>query len=236
MVIGARAGFAILDTDGTLLKTVGSQGTGVDQFDQVTGIAIDDNGNILAVDTYNNRISKYNANGERLWIVQTGAPGNDETLSGGNSMSSETSAVAAMQLPLGATLDGNGRLVVVDSFDFSLNVFDSTDGAFIAKYGKFGGADGSFYTRAASHTIPTATGSPVADTGIYECRSYESLVEFRNRAGAAPGSCRTAPRVLHTALPALAPRHLLGPDEEEKKAQCRAGTRRYGAQSGCCAE
>ncbi len=145
LVVGAKEGFAIIDPDGTPIKVVGTGGSADDQFDTVSGVAIDDDGNIYVVDTYNNRISKYDPQGEqRLWMVRTGNPGNESANEGGGSMEIETDAEAAMQTPGAAVIDGNGRLVVIDMLDFSLNVFDSEDGALIAKYGTFGTEEGKF--------------------------------------------------------------------------------------------
>jgi hypothetical protein len=165
IVIGAQGGFAILGTDGTLLKVVGSRGKGDAQFDQVGGVAIDSSDNVYAVDTYNNRISKYDSSGKRLWIVQSGSPGNDEPLAGGNSISQVTTGTAATQLPIAATLDGNGRLVVIDSFDFTVAVFDTKDGRFVAKYGKFGSAEGEFLYPTGISYDPGRDWFAVADTG-----------------------------------------------------------------------
>jgi hypothetical protein len=79
-------------------------------------------------------------------MVVTGAPGNEINVTGGGAMaaSSDTTAPARLQLPADVTIDGRGRLVVVDSLDFSISVFDPADGSFIAKYGAYGPQDGQF--------------------------------------------------------------------------------------------
>lgn len=145
LVVGAKEGFAIIDPDGTPISVIGTGGSGDDQFDTISGAAIDDEGNIYVVDTYNNRVSKYDPQGEkRIWMVRTGNPGNESANEGGGSMLAETDAEAAMQTPGAAVIDGNGRLVVIDMLDFSLNVFDTEDGSFIAKYGTYGTEEGKF--------------------------------------------------------------------------------------------
>ena len=144
IVVGAKEGFAILDIEGTPIQVIGSGGFGEDQFDTVSGVAIDDDGYIYVVDTYNNRISKYDPQGQRLWLVRTGNPGNQAANEGAMSLDTETDAPAAMQTPGAAVIDGSGRLVVVDTLDFSLAVFDPENGEFIAKYGTFGGDEGQF--------------------------------------------------------------------------------------------
>lgn len=144
LVVGARAGFVILDKEGTVIELVGTQGQGDDQFDRVGGVAIDQDGTIYAIDTYNNRVSAYDRDGNRLWIVRTGAPGNEVTLQGGGSQVSTVTAEAAMQLPVRAAIDGNGRLVIADPFDFGVTVLDPSDGSLIAKYGGPGASEGLF--------------------------------------------------------------------------------------------
>jgi DNA-binding beta-propeller fold protein YncE len=165
IVIGAQGGFAILGIDGTLLKIIGSRGKGDAQFDQVAGIALDSAGAIYVVDTYNNRISKYDPTGKRVWIVRSGSPGNDEAIAGGSSISQVSTGTAGLQLPIAATLDANGRLVVVDSFDFTIAVFDTKDGSLIAKYGKFGSAEGEFVYPTGIAYDASRDWFAVADTG-----------------------------------------------------------------------
>jgi sugar lactone lactonase YvrE len=150
IVVGTVAGFAILDKEGTPIKVLGSRGKSDDQFDYVHGVAIADNGNIFVSDSYNNRLSAYDPEGNRLWIVRTGKPANGAEMTDGSLVTKDaTDAVLsgddALQLPLGITLDGAGRIVVADMFDCTLAVFDPTDGSFIAKYGEVGPDDGQFF-------------------------------------------------------------------------------------------
>lgn len=145
LVVGAKEGFAIIDPDGTPVSVIGTGGSDDDQFDTVSGVAIDDEGNIYVVDTYNNRVSKYDPQGQkRIWMVRTGNPGNQSANEGGGSVEVETDAEAALQTPGAAVIDGKGRLVVVDMLDFSLSVFSPEDGSLIAKYGTYGAEEGKF--------------------------------------------------------------------------------------------
>lgn len=163
MVFGAQGGFVVMDKDANIIKLVGTYGKGADQFDRVNGIAIDDDNNIFVVDSFNNRISKYDEAGNQLWIVETGHPGN-QTMTGEKEF--ETDAPAELQVPMGCTLDGNGNLVVVDMMAMQLAVFDSETGDFIAKYGEFGQLDGEFmYPSDISYDDRTDS-FVVADTGM----------------------------------------------------------------------
>jgi len=146
-VIGAMAGFAAYTRDGELMGIVGTRGKGEDQFDAVNGVVLDEDNNAYIVDTFNNRISKYDEEGFLVWMVDTGPPGNQ---AGANQMSEEQIAEnadqypALMQVPMGATLDAAGRLLVIDLLDFSIAAFDTEDGSFIAKWGEHGDEDGKF--------------------------------------------------------------------------------------------
>lgn len=141
ILVGSNGGFAILDKEGNPLKVIGQQGHGDTQFDRVNGLAIGNDGRIFVVDTYNNRISAYDANGKRLWIQVTGNPANQVNVKESNKPK-PTKAKAALALPLQLTIDGRGRLVLIDAFDMSLAVFDPNTGNVIAKYGAFGTEDG----------------------------------------------------------------------------------------------
>ncbi len=147
LAIGSSAGFAIINAEnGEPVRLVGNRGQADDQFDTVNGVAFGSDGKIYVVDTYNNRLSAYSPDGDRIWIVDTGSPANQRDVTGGAAMaaSADTTAPARLQLPSDITVDGNGRLVVVDALDFSISVFNAEDGAFIEKYGEYGALDGQF--------------------------------------------------------------------------------------------
>lgn len=141
VVAGSRAGFIIFDTEGEVIRLVGEQGSGDGQFDGVAGITISAEGTIFVSDQFNNRISAYDREGERLWIREMGLPNNTGMNAG---MSEETTAEAKMALPARMTTDGAGRLVVADPFDFGLTILDAGSGDLLAKYGAMGSADGQF--------------------------------------------------------------------------------------------
>jgi len=151
IAVGSVYGFAILDELGKPIKVVGSRGKGEDQFDYVHGIAFDDAGNLYVADAYNNRLSAYDREGKRLWIIRTGPPSNSAVIDGGMlAPPKETSGTVligddALQLPLGLTIDGAGRIVVIDMYECALAVFDADTGKFVAKYGEPGAEDGQFF-------------------------------------------------------------------------------------------
>jgi sugar lactone lactonase YvrE len=150
IAVGSVSGFAVLDKDGKILGVNGSRGKGPDQFDYVHGIAFGPDGSIYVSDSYNNRLSAYEPNGKRRWIIRTGAPSNSAEISNNMLASKAPTDTAlkegqALQLPLGLTVDGAGRVVVIDMYDCSLAVFEPKTGKFIGKYGDAGGEDGQFF-------------------------------------------------------------------------------------------
>lgn len=145
IVVGSESGFAILDKDGNVQQIFGTRGKGDDQFDVVSGVALDAAARVIYVlDTYNNRLSAWSYDGERQWMTQLGNPGNDVTLEGGSSLETTSSAAAALQIPTDVTIDGNGRPMVLDAFDFSISAFDPATGEYVDKWGTYGAEDGKF--------------------------------------------------------------------------------------------
>jgi len=144
LAVSSNVGFVVFNAAGEFVYEVGGeQGSGEDQFDVISGIAYGPDGTLYVTDAYNNRISAYDETGKRLWMVRTGDPGKGVDITNpAMAVGRETTAPAALQLPVDAVVDGNDRLVVVDGLDFSLSVFDTKDGKFIKKYGAYGSKDG----------------------------------------------------------------------------------------------
>lgn len=164
VVVGSNAGIAILDKEGNPVQVIGTNGKGEGQFDKVNGVAIDEDNVVYAADTFNNRISAWTVDGEQLWLVETGYPGNQQMT---GEMTFETDAPAQMQLPMGMTLDANNRLIVADMYDFSFGVFDKETGDFITKYGEIAlkKEDGKFFYPSDIDYDPLHDWFVVSDTG-----------------------------------------------------------------------
>lgn len=144
-VIGAQAGFSAYSRNGELLGIVGTRGQGEGQFDGVNGVALDDENNAYVVDSFNNRISKFDPEGFLVWEVLSGPPGNQafgSMMDSGDLAEMADQYPALMQVPMGATIDAAGRLVVADLLDFTIAAFDTKDGSFLGKWGAYGREDG----------------------------------------------------------------------------------------------
>jgi sugar lactone lactonase YvrE len=200
IAVGSVYGFAILDSLGKPIKVVGSRGKGEDQFDYVHGIAIDAGGNVYVSDSYNNRLSAYDRNGKRLWIIRTGAPANSAVIDGGllapqrETTGAVLTGADALQLPLGLTIDGAGRVVVADMYDCALAVFEAKTGKFIGKYGEAGGRDGQFF-------YPVSVGYDRDRDWFTVADSFNNRIEIVRIPGSSGGN----------GVVALAKRSLAGP-------------------------
>jgi hypothetical protein len=188
-------GFALLEKSGKPIKVFGTRGKGDDQFDYVHGVAFDQAGNVYVADAYNNRLSAYDRTGKRLWIKRTGAAANQPSYKGGMMTPAEATGTAltgqkALQLPLGVTIDGAGRVVVSDMYDCTLAVFDAKTGNFIAKYGDGGAEDGQFF-------YPVSVGYDAGHDWFTVADAFNKRVEIvriPDSAGGAGGGAAAAVR------------------------------------------
>jgi sugar lactone lactonase YvrE len=163
LVVGSASGFVVLTPTGQVIKVVGTQGKGIDQFQAVRGVLIGKDGTIFVTDQFNNRLSAYDRNGVRKWIIVLGNPGNQQQVKK-STKSRESSAVADMQIPAGMTMDGAGRIVIADPFGFDFGVFDAKNGKILAKYGNPGTSDGQFVYPSDISYDPAHDWFAVADT------------------------------------------------------------------------
>jgi len=147
LLVGSRTGFAAFTADGDLIGMKGVSADEVDTFDFVSSLALDSNDNAYVLDTYRNRYLKYDNEGDLMYEVLLGHPGN-EGIGGSRDMASselDEKYSANLQVPQGLCLDGAGHVFIIDMFDFSVAAFDAETGDFIDKFGVHGERDGSFY-------------------------------------------------------------------------------------------
>jgi hypothetical protein len=134
-------GVAVFSLDGKLLTTWGKRGRGPEEFDNPHGTAIGSDGTVYVTDTLNSRIKAYKPDGTLLWIwPEDRATAQKPGVKPGAS-------TGPLQVPTGAVLDGQGRLVFVDPFNFDIIVLQvSAKGAkLLARYGDYGQRDGFFF-------------------------------------------------------------------------------------------
>ena len=149
LAIGSRRGFAVFTYYGEPIGMHASDDEDDPEtwFDYVHGLYMDSDNNTFVVDTFNNRLIKFNPMGESIYVRNLGHPGNQGIL-GGRDVTDEEAAEefpANMQLPKGIAMDAAGRLNIIDMFDFSVAILDAETGDFIRKVGQYGVEDGRFF-------------------------------------------------------------------------------------------
>jgi hypothetical protein len=79
----------------------------------------------FVVDQYNNRVSAYDRNGKRKWIISTGIRVIPVV---SQSIGDKLIRAGEYADPVGLTVDGAGRLVIADPFGFDSTVLSPKDG------------------------------------------------------------------------------------------------------------
>ena len=123
-------------SSGNHLATWGSYGYGDGQFRTPWGLAVDSDGNIYVADTSNNRIQKLDSSG-----VMLGWWGLDNSYvtgwhdPGSGKIGYSGTGDGELWLPYDVTVDSEGNVYVVDSFNHRIQKFDS-DGGFLGWVGR----------------------------------------------------------------------------------------------------
>ncbi|MCL2379635.1 MAG: NHL repeat-containing protein [Coriobacteriia bacterium] len=166
-IVGTVGGIAAFERDGTLIGFLGERGREDGMFDIVNGVLLEPDNTFYVVDTFNARLSKYNPDFEREWIVGLGEPisagSSEEALARAGQQTDEFPA--GMQMPMGITMDAAGRLIIIDNMDFSVAAFDPADGSFLGKWGTFGMEHGQFMNPSDISYDPITDSFLVSDNG-----------------------------------------------------------------------
>ena len=110
----------------SFIKQWGSKGTGIGQFLYPIGIAVDPSGNVFISDNGNNRVQKFDGNGNFLakWDFNSSNYGH-------------------IVQPKGIAADSSGNVFISDNGNNQIQKFDG-NGNFLAKWGINGTANGQF--------------------------------------------------------------------------------------------
>ncbi len=143
---------------GAKLGEFGTRGPAPGQIDAYIGIEVDRD-TIFIADAFNSRIQAFDRDGTLLWArPEIAAPRSmPET-------PTDEPTTFAWDLPQDLTLDGAGRLVVVDAFLFQLVVLDPDTGEIVSTHGDFGTTEGTFLHPTSVDYDPQRDWFAVADT------------------------------------------------------------------------
>jgi uncharacterized protein (TIGR03663 family) len=135
----------VFDVDGELIRSIGSQGSGEDQFYEPRGVTVDSAGNIYVADTWNARIVKLSSTGE--WLATWGS--GDETLDGRRFTDTGGTAEGNAENPLsfygprGVAVDAQGNVYIADTGNKRVVVTDD-EGEYLYQFGSAGTEAGQF--------------------------------------------------------------------------------------------
>ena len=117
----------IFSPTGEKLRSFGSKGSGHGRFNGPRGVAVDDNGNILVVDLYNNCIQKFTPDG--TFITTVGKKGNN---------------LLEFNQPVGIAIHPlNKRVYIADCNNHRLQILNP-DLTFSSSFGSHGSGNGQF--------------------------------------------------------------------------------------------
>ncbi len=135
----------VFDIDGELIRSIGSQGSGEDQFYEPRGVTVDNAGNIYVADTWNARIVKLSSTGE--WLATWGS--GEETLDGrrftdtGGTVEGNADNPLSFYGPRGVAVDAEGNVYIADTGNKRIVVTDN-EGEYLYQFGFAGTEAGQF--------------------------------------------------------------------------------------------
>ena len=110
----------ILNNEGKLIKSFGSNGSQLGQFDRPWGVGVDEEGNIIVCDTWSHRIQVFDNDGSFL-----------------HSFGSRGSSEGQFNKPYAVAVDRDGNIVICDGLNHRIQVMD-IEGNFIRCFGTRG--------------------------------------------------------------------------------------------------
>ena len=123
------------DSNGNLLLQWGSYGFGNGQFNLPNDITIDGDGNVYVLETSSNRVQKFTAEGQFIWMIGFIGP------YGANG----STALGYFSHPRGIGVDSVGNLYVADTENHRIQKFNQS-GQFLLSWGSQGSGVGQFIT------------------------------------------------------------------------------------------
>ncbi len=135
----------VFDADGMLVRSIGSFGSGENQFYEPRGIAIDRQGNLYVTDTWNARVVKLSPDGE--WVTSWGSSGEEfdgrRFTDTGGTQEGNAASPLGFYGPRGIAVDTNGHVYIADTGNKRIVVTDN-QGRYLYQLGYAGAEPGAF--------------------------------------------------------------------------------------------
>jgi streptogramin lyase len=147
----------------TYASTIGSKGTGIGQFEEPTGVAVNPiNGNVAVSDEENGRVEVFNEKGE--YVGEFGKAGLNE---------------GEFREPRGVAIDSKGNVWVTDTGNDRVQEFNE-EGEYVAEFGTEGSGDGQFKSPKAL-AIDSKGNIWVADSGNSRVEEFNEKLEYQRK-------------------------------------------------------
>lgn len=136
----------VFTSDGELVRTIGSFGSGQGEFNEPRGLAVDADDNLYVADTWNARVVKLSPTGR--WLASWGSGSQDmgngrvATITDGSREENEANPLGFFG-PRGIAVDKEGNVYVADTGNKRIVVTDS-EGDYQYQWGTAGSGPGSF--------------------------------------------------------------------------------------------
>ncbi len=137
VIVATYGPIARFSSEGELLGQVGDRGKSSGQFDYPRAIVSDKSGSVFIADTNNNRVVRAKLTGEATasvtWVLGRPPAGQDDP-------------TVRFGLPSGIALDRAGRVIVLDSFNHTIEMLNAESSESLSTFGgeRRGPADGEF--------------------------------------------------------------------------------------------
>ena len=146
----------ILNPDLTFHSSIGSRGSGSEQFYRPYDVAFDSSGNMYMADAFKHHIQVFNPEGQ--FLRQFGSKGNGD---------------GELNFPTGISIDSDDTVYVVEYRNHRVSIF-THDGKFLTSFGSGGDGPGQF-TRPLGITVDKNGTIYVADSGNNRLQIFAKL-------------------------------------------------------------
>lgn len=151
LYVGETGHVAVFTLSGRLINRIGKFGRQQGQFDAISGIEVDDSGNIYVADGALNRVQALDKNGKLLWVSGTPPKNMNDT---------KRTFDYAADIRLGV----DGKLYVLEGLGNQVTIVDPKTGKILKHIGEAGGEDGQLNMARGMSVSPDRTTLAIADT------------------------------------------------------------------------